>query len=74
MEKPQQDMAFLLIVPNITAECEDFGLVAVWAHPHQAHYHTLEVAAHKLVLPVEESVHWAYAFIWLNEALSHVPL
>ena len=51
-----------------------FGLVAVWAHPCQAHYHSLEDAAHKLVLLVEESSDWAHAFVWLNEALSHVPL
>ena len=69
------DMAFLLIVPNITSWYKRvFGLVAVWAHPYQAHYHNLEVAAHKLALLVDESADWAYAFVWLNEALSHAPL
>ena len=73
--KPQWDMAFLLIVPNIAVGYERvFGLVAVWAHPYQAHYHSLEEAACKLVLLMDESADWAYAFFQLNEALSHAPL
>ena len=28
----------------------------------------------KLVLLVEESADWLYTFVWLNEAISHVPL
>ena len=68
-------MAFLLIVPIITIGYKRlFGLVAVWAHPHQVCYHTLEVEAHKCVLLVDESIDWAYGFVWLNEALSHAPL
>ena len=75
MGKPQQDMAFLLIVPSITVGYKRvFGLVVVWAHPHQACYYTLEEAAYKLALLVDESMDWAYAFAQLNEALSHVPL
>ena len=48
--------------------------MAVWAHPCQAHYHSLEEVAHKLALLVDESTDWAYIFVQLNEALSHVPL
>ena len=43
------------------------GLVAVWVHPHQACYHSLEEAGHKLMLLVDESTDWAYAFVWLNK-------
>ena len=69
--KPQQDMAFLLIVPSITVGYEMvFGLVVVWLYPCQACYHSLEEAIHKLVLLVDESADWAYVFIWLYEALS----
>ena len=33
-EKPQQDMAFILIAPNLAIGCEwVFGLTAMWAHP-----------------------------------------
>ena len=68
-------MAFFLIVPSITKGYKKvFGLVVVWVHPHQAHYHTLVEAAHKHALLVDESADWAYAFVWLNEILSHVPL
>ena len=75
LEKPWWDMAFLLIVPITTVGYERvFGLVVVWAHPHQACYHTLEVVAHKLTLLVDKSTDWVYAFVQLNEALSHVPL
>ena len=73
--KPWQDMAFLLIVPSIAVGYKRVsGLVAVWTHPCQACYHTLEVVACKLALLVGESMDWVYAFIWLNNALSHVPL
>ena len=75
MGKPQWDMAFRLIVPGITAGYKRvFGLVALWAHPHQTCYHTQEVVAHKLMLLVVESEDWVHAFVWLNEALSHAPL
>ena len=66
---------FLLIVPTITKGYKRvFGLVVVWAHPHQSHYHSLEEVVLKLVLLVDESADWGYTFVWLNEALSHVPL
>ena len=53
VEKPQWNMAFLLIAPDITAGYERvFGLVTVWAHPCKACYHTVGVAAHKVVLLV----------------------
>ena len=42
--------------------------------PQQGHYSSLEEVAHKLVLLEDRSAGWAYAFIWLNEALSHAPL
>ena len=75
VEKAKWDMAFLLIVSSITMGYEKvFGLVAIWVHPHQTCYHYLEEVAHKLVLLVDESMDWAYAFVQLNEGLSHVPL
>ena len=75
VEKPWWDMAFVLIVPSIAVGYKSvFGLVVVWAHPCQACYHTLEEVAHKLVLLVDESADWAFAFVQINEALSHVPL
>ena len=51
----------------------------LWPHchvgpPHQAHFKTLEEAAHKLVLLADVSADWPYAFVWLNDAISHVPL
>ena len=39
VERPQQDMVFVLIVPSLAIGCEQiFGLTAMWAHPHQALY------------------------------------
>ena len=68
-------MAFLLITPSITAGYERvFGLVTVWAHPCQAHYSTLVEAACKLMLLVDRSADWVYAFVQLNEGQSHTPL
>ena len=43
-------------------------------HPHEASYHSLEEAAHKPVLLVDDSADWAYAFVWLKKGLSYVPL
>ena len=75
IEKSQWNMAFLLIVPNIaTGYQRVFGLIAVWAHPCQAHYSTLEEVAYKLVLLEDGNVDWAYAFIQLHEALSLMSL
>ena len=64
VEKPWEDMVFLLIMPSITTGCKRvFGIVTVWAHPHEAHHWTLEEVAHKLVLLEDKSVDWAYSFI-----------
>ena len=50
-EKPQWDMAFILIVPCTNTGCEwVFNLTDVWAHPCQAHLHALKEVAHKLLL------------------------
>ena len=47
---PGEYMTFLLRATNIAVWYERvFGLVVVWAHPHQACYHTLEKVAHKWV-------------------------
>ena len=71
----QWAVAFLLIAPSITMGYEKvFSLVVVWVHLHQVCYHSLEEVACKLALLVDESVDWAYAFVQLKEALSHVPL
>ena len=51
-----------------------FGLATVWAHPCQAHFTTLAEVANKLVLLVDGSADWVYAFIQLNKVLSHAPL
>ena len=56
-------MAFLLIAPDKTIEEERaFGLVAVWAHPFQAHHPSLGEAAHKLRLLINTDSDWVYAF------------
>ena len=36
--------------------------------------HSLREVAHKLALLVDKSTDWMYAFVWLQEALSHTPL
>ena len=73
--KPQWDVALLLIGPSIAMGYKRiFGLAPILAHSHQAHYHTLEEVVCKLALLVDKCVDWAYAFVWLNEALSHAPL
>ena len=75
IEKPRHNMAFLLIVPDKNVKGERvFGLVAVWAHLHQACHHSLGEAAHKLPLLIDISTNWAYGFTWLNEDALHTPL
>ena len=75
VEKPWQDMAFLLIMLGITTWYKRlFSFVAVWVHPCQAHYTTLADVAHKLVLLMDSSTDWVHAFVQLNEVLSHAPL
>ena len=51
-----------------------FGLTAVWAHPCQAHHHTLEETAHKLLLLADDGPDWPYTFLWMNDTVSHVSL
>ena len=74
-KKSWWDIAFLLIVLSIATEHERiFSLITVWAHLCQAHYTTLAYMACKLVLPMDSSAAWLYAFVQLNEVLSHTPL
>ena len=54
IEKPQGDMAFLLIATGKTIEEEmAFGLAVVWAHPHQAWLSSLDGAVKKLTLLID---------------------
>ena len=75
VEKPQQDMAFVLIVPSLAIMCEwVFSLTAMWVHPHQAHLPTLEGAAQKLMLLANQGPNWLYVYAWMNDNMAHVPL
>ena len=75
VDKPQQDRAFLLVAPSLAVGCEwVFGLAAVWAYSCQAHLHTLGEAAHKLILLADKGLDWLYAFVWMNNAMSHTLL
>ena len=74
-KKPLWDMVFLLITLSNTSGYERiFGLVTVWAHPCQACYTTLADATHKLILVMDGRANLVYAFVQLNEVLSHAPL
>ena len=58
-EKPQHDMAYLLIVPGKTIEGEmAFGLTMMWAHPHQACLPSLDEVARKLALLIDIGTNW----------------
>ena len=75
VEKPQWDMAFMLVAPSLTIRYKQiFGLMAMLAHPFQAHYHNLEEVAHKLVLLVDEGPDCPYASVQMNDTMTHVPL
>ena len=75
IEKPRQDMVFLIIAPSTAIGCERvFGLTAVWAHLCQAHFPPLPEAACILVLLADVSKDWLYTFEQLNDAVAHVPL
>ena len=71
-EKPQQDMAFLLIIAANYKRI--FSLITMWVHPFQACYTTLADVACKFMLLVDGSANWMYASVQLNEALSYAPL
>ena len=75
VEKPRQDMAFLLIAPSLANGCERiFGLTALWVYPHQACLASLVEAAQSLVLLSDKGSDWPYAFVWLNDTVLHIPL
>ena len=70
--KSQWGMTFFFVAPSLAIRCKRvFGLTAVLAHLHQACFQSLEDAAHKLVLLVDKSTDWPYAFVQLNDAVSH---
>ena len=75
VENPRQDMAFLLIAPSLTIGCKRiFGLMALWAHPHQAHLVSLVEVVWHLILMADEGLDWLYMFICMNDPVLHVPL
>ena len=74
-QKPQCNMAYLLIAPGKTIKGEmAFGLTVVWAHPHQACLPSLDEVVRKFTLLIDIGDNWAYAFVWLNKGTLHVPL
>ena len=75
VEKPRQDMAFLMIVPNTnTRDDQAFGLAVVWAHPNQGHLSTLMEAAQKLMLLADDGPDWPYAFVCMSNTMLEVSL
>ena len=75
VEKPQQDMAFVLIAWSLAIRYKwVFGLTTVWVHSHQAHLPTLAEAVQKLMLLASEGTNWPYAYTWMNDAMAHTPL
>ena len=75
MEKPHQDMAFLLIAPSLAIGCKwVFGLTTVWTHPHQAHLPMLVEATQKLLLLADGGASWSYAYIRMNDTMAHMLL
>ena len=74
VEKPYQDMVFLLIAPSLAVRCEQvFGLTAMSTQPCQVHLPTLVDAAQKLLLLTDKGVDWPYT-IRMNNAVAHMPL
>ena len=51
-----------------------FRLVAVWMHPYQACYSSLDEVARKPALLIDLGDNWAYAFVQLNKNAQHIPL
>ena len=75
VEKPQWDMAFLMIVPSNKAGSDQvFCLAAMWVHPHQGCLSTLVEAAWKLMLLVDNGPDCPYTFIHMNDTILHMPL
>ena len=72
VEKPHQDMVFLLIVPSLAIGCKwVFGLTTVWMQPCLP---TLVDVAHKLLLLAGEGANWPYTYIRMNNAVAHALL
>ena len=75
MEKPCQDMAFLLMAPSLAVGCEwVFRLTSVWMHPHQVHLPPLADVAQNQLLLADEGANWPYVYIRMNNAMDHMPL
>ena len=74
VEKPKQDMAFLMIVPSTDAGGDQvFSLAAVWVHPCYGHISTLKEAAQKLMLLADNGPDWPYAFVCMKDTILHMP-
>ena len=75
VEKPHQDMAFLLIVSSLAIGYKwVFGLATMWMYPHQACLPMLADAVRKLLLLADEGADWPYAYIRMNNVMAHMLL
>ena len=75
MDKPCQDMVFILIAPNLAIRCKwVFGLTATLMHPCQVYLPTLAEVAQKLMLLANEGTDWPYTYARMNDAVAHTPL
>ena len=74
VDKPCQDMAFILTAPSLAIGCARiFGLTAMWTQ-HQVCLPTLSEVAQKLMLLGNEGTNWPYAYARMNNAVAHAPL
>ena len=75
MEKPHQDMVFILIAPSLAIRCEQvFGLTAIWIQPCQVCLPTLSDVAQKLMLLADKGTNWPYAYARMNDTMAHTLL
>ena len=74
IQKPCNDMAYLLVHTGDTLEAWNYGVSVVWINPNQVQVSTMEEVVKTLSTYISSGPDWPYALAQLYKGSSHMPL
>ena len=74
VQKPDHDIAYLLVCVEDTKRYRCYGISLVWVHPNQVRVATMEEAVKKLTAFTSSGANWPCALAQLYEDPHHAPL
>ena len=73
-QKPNHDIAFLLVRAEEATGDRNYGLSIIWVNPGQVRVPSMEEAVGKLTTCTSSRTYWPYTLVQLHKGTCHAPL